>query len=220
MLLGEKLPTKIFRVLSWNNVHIEMPIYKYWVVNVIQILLPLFVLSAISLFIFKQETGRREDGTSNLNLKILNVASIMIAYVALIPMIRENGPRATYISFLYIVIYLSMIPNLLALIQGFMNQNVYNKEWEQTYEAFKDGLFLISFILIVTLLSIVIIVTAVFVKSSYADFQIKREVAKNKRRFLDAAEPQGFHQHIQDILAKRSNQFIFHKFKELEQEPK
>lgn len=88
MLQGEKMPTKIFRVATWSHVHIEMPIYKYWVVNVIQILLPLFVLSAISLFIFKQETGKREDGTPNMNLRILNAASIMVAYVALIPMIR------------------------------------------------------------------------------------------------------------------------------------
>lgn len=67
-----------------------------------------------------------------------------------------------------------------------MNQDVYNKEWEQTYEAFKDALFLVSFVLIATLLSIVIVVTAVFVKSSYADFQIDRNVGRNKRRFLDA----------------------------------
>lgn len=201
--MGEKIPTKIFRVLTWNNVHIEMPIYKYWMVSVIQILLPLFVLSAISLFIFKQEAGKREDGTSNMNLRILNVASIMIAYVALIPMIRENGPRATYISFLYVIIYLSLIPNLLALIQGFINYNVYNKEWEQTYQAFEDVLFLISFILIITLLSIVIIVTAIFIWSSYADFQMERTVAKNKKRFMNAVEPQGFHQHMQDIMDKR-----------------
>lgn len=95
-----------------------MPIYKYWVLNVIQIFIPIIVLAALSLFIFSQENGMKEDMTSTLNARIINVASILIAYAALIPMIRTRVPPATKVSFIYILIYLSILPHMMALISS------------------------------------------------------------------------------------------------------
>lgn len=47
-------PSKIFSFNEWNCVHIDIPIYKNWTVNVIQIFIPIFILAVLSLFIFVQ----------------------------------------------------------------------------------------------------------------------------------------------------------------------
>jgi len=55
----------------------------------IQIFVPLILLSIISLFIFQQSNGiSNSSGFSTLALRIVNVCSLMIAYVSLIPTLR------------------------------------------------------------------------------------------------------------------------------------
>ncbi len=178
-------------------------------VNTIQIVIPLFILSGLSLLIFFQEKGEKTDETSTLNLRILNAASIMIAYVALIPLIRQNAPRAVNVSFLYVIIYLSMIPNLLALISGIVDQNILNSQWKRSYRAFKDILFLISFSLTCAFISVIVLVTIFFIKSSYTSYQVKKPTLKNKNKFKDVIDPFGFQLHIDKIKEKRKHQFIF-----------
>lgn len=178
-------------------------------VNTIQIVIPLFILSGLSLLIFYQQKGVKSDESSTLNLRILNAASIMIAYVALIPLIRQHAPRAVNVSFLYVIIYLSMIPNLLALISGIIDDNILNSDWQKTYHAFKDILFLISFSLTCIFIAVIVLVTIFFIKSSYTSYQIKKLTPKNEKKFKDSIDPFGFQLHIQNIKQKRKNQFIF-----------
>lgn len=95
----------------------------------------------------------------------------MIAYVAMIPIIRENGPRASNIAFIYIVIYFSSIPHFLALASSILNKDKTVEELRSSYDPFFDTLFLISFIVFIVLLVLVIIQVLYFVKRSYSDFQ-------------------------------------------------
>lgn len=58
-----------------------MPLYKYPLVSIITIFLPLWLLSIINLGIFFQEPG--------LGDRIGSLSTLLIAFVALIPTIRE-----------------------------------------------------------------------------------------------------------------------------------
>lgn len=73
---------------------VEVPIYKYVVIDMIQVFVPLILLAAISLLIFRIDNGigNNNGGYTNLVFRILNAASLMIAYVSLIPIIRESLP--------------------------------------------------------------------------------------------------------------------------------
>ncbi len=81
-------------IKQWKYVHIEIPIYKYPFINMMLIFIPILILSVISLFIFTQANGNRPAeeghslGSSTLGNRLGSVASIMIAYVSLIPVIR------------------------------------------------------------------------------------------------------------------------------------
>ena len=72
-----------------------MPIYKYWVIYIIQICLPLLLLAGISLFIFLQENGREEESGERegeppniFNARIANATSLLLAYTAMIPVFK------------------------------------------------------------------------------------------------------------------------------------
>jgi hypothetical protein len=45
---------EVFMVQRWNYIHIEIPIYKYPVIDLISIFVPIVILAAISMLIFGQ----------------------------------------------------------------------------------------------------------------------------------------------------------------------
>jgi hypothetical protein len=47
----------VFKIERWNYIHIEIPIFKYPVIDMISIFVPLVILACISMFIFGQESG-------------------------------------------------------------------------------------------------------------------------------------------------------------------
>jgi hypothetical protein len=79
-----------FQMHKWNYVITEVPIYKYVVIDMLQVFVPLILLAGFSLLIFEIDNGISVDngGYTNLVFRIVNAASLMIAYVSLIPIIR------------------------------------------------------------------------------------------------------------------------------------
>jgi hypothetical protein len=64
-------------------------VFKFLVIDMLQVFLPLGLLSVINLFIFNIDTGvSANSGYTTLAYRLVNVASLMIAYVSLIPVIR------------------------------------------------------------------------------------------------------------------------------------
>jgi hypothetical protein len=207
----EKHVSKLFHLSMWKHVHISIPIYKYWVLNIIQIFIPILILDTLSLFIFQQENGKKEDGTSTLNARIINVASILLAFTALIPLIKERAPRATKSSFVYIVIYLSILPHILALISGIEYKDASNAEWKVSYQPFKDACFFVSFVFTAIIVFLVLLVVARFVYASSAQYQIKRPFSSSKFiAFKNSSFPFGANNYIRNLYLKRPNQFVFH----------
>jgi hypothetical protein len=111
----------VFKVERWNYIHIEIPIFKYPVIDMISIFVPLVVLASISMFIFGQENGVSSDEYSLFAKRIGSACSILIAYVALIPVIRAKLPPSPYLTLVEIVIYISTIPNFLAMLSVYLN---------------------------------------------------------------------------------------------------
>jgi len=68
-------------------VHVEIPIFKYPVIDMIRIFVPITILSLISLLIFVQENGKNEDNMTVLSTRIASGIGILFAYVSLIPTI-------------------------------------------------------------------------------------------------------------------------------------
>lgn len=118
--LNQNSKLSIFELNQWEFVHIEIPIFKYPVIDMIRIFVPITILSAISMTIFWQENANDFGGFTELAKRIASGCSLMVAYVALIPMIRENLPPTPSVSLIEILIYLSVVPNFLAICSVFI----------------------------------------------------------------------------------------------------
>jgi hypothetical protein len=96
-----------FSFLRWNHAIIEVPIYKYIVIDMIKIFVPLTIITIISLLIFQQENG---VGTSSqfttLAYRLVNIAAIAIVYVSMIPIIRSSLPAMPGVTLIEIITYL------------------------------------------------------------------------------------------------------------------
>jgi hypothetical protein len=122
----------------------------------LQIFLPLSLIATISIFIFNQENGIGIDsGFTTLAYRIVNVASLMIGYVSLVPALRSRLPPMPGITLVEIITYLLTIPNLLALLNSMAYYTIKMQRWKDQFSILQDTIFRIS--LILTLLNLFIL---------------------------------------------------------------
>lgn len=89
--------------------------------------------------------------------RVGSISGIMIAFVALIPTIRENIPPSPRIVFIEILVYLNTLTSVFVLVDSLIVRelgNDYQFQWRES------GLFLVS--AIITVLSFLIIVVMMF----------------------------------------------------------
>jgi hypothetical protein len=111
-----------FTFQKWQYVIIEVPIFKYIVIDMLLVFIPLFLLSAISLLIYDQTNGiSSNSGFTTLAYRLVNVSSMMIAYVSLVPVIQENLPPMPGITLVEVLTYLCTVPNFLSLLSSMMH---------------------------------------------------------------------------------------------------
>ena len=67
---------------------IEIPVYKYLAIDMIQVFVPLILLTIIGLLVFSSENGVFNGEYNILAFRLVNVGSLMVAFVSLIPVIR------------------------------------------------------------------------------------------------------------------------------------
>ena len=72
------------KIIPYQYAHFLIPLYKFPFVTLVTIFVPLWLLGIINLGIFFQNSG--------LSDRIGSIAALMIAYVALIPVIRSALP--------------------------------------------------------------------------------------------------------------------------------
>lgn len=132
----------------------------------IRIFVPILILAAISLLIFGQENGT-SNGYTLFSRRISSGCSLLIAYVALIPMIRSTLPPTPSITLIEIVIYLSTIPNFLAIISVYVTGSIIYTEFFNHYLPFMDVLFISSFSICIVSLAILILSLILYVMKDY-----------------------------------------------------
>lgn len=133
----------------------------------LRIFVPILILSVISLLIFVQENAKDENGFTTLAKRIASGCSLLIAYVALVPMIRSKLPPTPSVTLIEILIYSSTIPNFLAIISNLIINFTDYSDFFANYNPFTDGLFLASFIISVTSFIFLFILMIVFANKSY-----------------------------------------------------
>ncbi len=139
----------------------------------IRIFVPILILSIISMTIFWQENGNDYSGFNKLAARIASGCSLMVTYVALIPMIRSNLPPTPSITLIEILIYFSVVPNLLAICSVLITSGMDTDQFFATYKPWTDCLFLISFIICCLSFFLLAIMMVVYVNQDYkSDFTI------------------------------------------------
>ncbi len=84
--------------------------------------------------------------------RVGSISGIMIAFVALIPVIRKNIPPSSKIVFIEVLVYANSLTSLFVLIDSISVRNLgddYSFQWNES------GLFLVSCIILIS--SIIII---------------------------------------------------------------
>lgn len=162
----------------------------------LRIFVPILILSTISLLIFVQENAKDGNGFTTLAKRIASGCSLMIAYVALVPMIRSNLPPTPSVTLIEILIYSSTIPNFLAIISNLTIDFTDYNDFFANYKAFTDGLFLASFIISVTSFIILFIIILIFSRKTYkSPFVFKT----SKPLTIDKARNPNFLKILEDI---------------------
>ena len=214
---GETVSTvKMFRLTRWNYIHIEVPIYKYWALYLIQIFIPIFILDILNLFVFVQDDRQNnEDGVTvftTITARIVNVTSLLLAYVVLIPVIRETTPRTNLISFIFIMVYLSAFPMFLSIISLAKVEHA-----ESAYQhfiidnppLFQRPFFLAAFFLEVIVIVLVLLVLIRYAIISYRHYQMEKHI--KIKDFVSADEvmlPWGYFDYLVRLNRTRGDQFI------------
>ncbi len=139
--LPEQLPYHPFKYQ-----YFIIPIYKFPIVDALTIFIPLFLLSVISLYIFFQDP--------ELNDRILNVASLMIAYTAIQPIIRESLPKTPNLTLMNILVYSQLLVNMISLIYSLGDIRFEDPD-TYSFRPFENAVFIVCFVIAVINLVIV-----------------------------------------------------------------
>jgi len=91
----------------------------------------------------------------------------MVAYVSLIPVIRESMPPMPGVTLVELIIYVETLPNLLAVLSSLIDNSVTTTVWLATYTVWKDTLFIISFVITVINLFIFTTLIVVYMLKEY-----------------------------------------------------
>lgn len=100
------------------------------------IFIPLGLITILTLFTFVQGP--------DFNDKIGNIATLMIVYVGLMPVISDSLPPTTSITLIDIVVYFQLSINILCLIRGYIIKD-YDTDAFNNYFIWQDPLFIVSF---------------------------------------------------------------------------
>ena len=76
------------------------------------IFLPILLLTILTLFTFVQ--------APDYNDKIANIATLMIVYASLMPVIDQSLPPTTSLTLIDLVVYLQLLINLISLFRGYI----------------------------------------------------------------------------------------------------
>jgi hypothetical protein len=121
--------------------------------------MPLFFLDVLNFGILFQD--------SSLGDRMAAIATLVLAFAALIPTIRSQIPPNPRITLIEILVYFQTLPTLLAIIQSLDVSELYSSASTPIFSLdwVKDGFFWIAFIVsIVTFLIIFVLIVLHYCK--------------------------------------------------------
>lgn len=118
---------------SFKVVTFTIPFYKYPIMDALTIFIPLCLITILTLFTFVQGP--------DFNDKIGNIATLMIVYVGLMPVINDSLPPTTKLTLIDIVLYCQLTISVLCLIRGYMIKDYTPGEFND-YRIWSDGVFI------------------------------------------------------------------------------
>jgi hypothetical protein len=99
----------------------------------------------------------------------------MIAYVALIPVIRSKLPPSPSLTMVEIVIYISTTPNFLAVMSVYIVGALSYLEFFKVYEPFLDTMFMMGFLITSISFVIMVLLIMIYISKQYiTDYTIRK----------------------------------------------
>jgi hypothetical protein len=174
-----------FSFVKWKCVIIEVPTFKYVAIDMLQVFVPLILLAIFSLTIFRIDTGKSTNtGLNLLAYRLVNAASLMIAYVSLIPIIQESLPPMPGVTLIEILAYMLTLPIFLSLLSSLLSYTVTITEWNNTYLVIRDWVFVIA--LTISIIN-AFIIAILFLAYGMKDYRMTNEEPlkyRKKRRIV------------------------------------
>ena len=123
---------------SYKVVTFIIPFYKYPIMDSLTIFIPLILITILTLFTFVQGP--------DFNDKIGNIATLMIVYVGLVPVINDSLPPTTRITLIDLVVYCQLLINVLCLVRGYQIKD-YDVDHFNAYKIWHDPYFISSVVI-------------------------------------------------------------------------
>jgi hypothetical protein len=174
-----------FKVVTFT-----IPFYKYPIMDALTIFIPLVLITILTLFTFVQGP--------DLNDKIGNIATLMIVYVGLMPVINDSLPPTTKITLIDIVLYFQLIISVLCLVRGKQISSFTPEEFD-AYQIWNDEYFIVS-VVIAALTGVILISLLVYygvMKSFYYNLE-ESDVSESDRRLIHWVSPH-MHQEARNV---------------------
>jgi hypothetical protein len=148
-----------YKVISFN-----IPFYKYPIMDALTIFIPLVLITILTLFTFVQGP--------DFNDKIGNIATLMIVYNGLVPVINDSLPPTTKLTLIDTVVYAQLVTNALCVIRGYLIKD-YDVNQFAEYMIWSDPFFIVSLCLAITsgVILISLLVYYCIMKSHYYNLE-------------------------------------------------
>lgn len=147
------------RYRSYKVITFTIPFYKYPIMDALTIFIPLVLITILTLFTFVQGP--------DFNDKIGNIATLMIVYVGLMPVINDSLPPTTKVTLIDIVLYCQLLISVLCLIRGFQIKEYTPVQFDE-YRVWDDSVFLFCVVVaIITALTLISLLVYYCVPKSY-----------------------------------------------------
>lgn len=147
-------------------------------VGIVTIFVPLWMLGIINLGIFYQDTGLAD--------RINSLAGLMLAFVALIPVIRDQLPPSPDITLVEVIVYVQTLTTIFCFAESIRvrSDSSFSFDWAS------DGFFIASVIILLLEVAVILfLVLKYFLRDRF------RYNLKNRIKFFEFSEGTYKHWH-------------------------
>lgn len=175
---------------SFKVITFTIPFYKYPIMDALTIFIPLVLITILTLFTFVQGP--------DMNDKINNLATLMIVYVGLMPVINDSLPPTTKITLIDIVLYFQLTISVLCLVRGLQISDYTPTEFT-AYKVWDDGYFIAS-VVISALTGFILASLLIYyciMKSFYYNLE-ESDISESDRKLVHWVSPH-MHQNARNV---------------------